>query len=686
MALSPEVQALADLGYAVVPGSLDKQPKVPWKKWQTDPQTPEEQAALGHGSVWGILTGQLYGLVVLDFDGAEGVALATSLKLSPNVITGSGGWHVWIDAKTIGYPVKTCAAVRPGLDVRGEGGLVWTVGRSKKGEYRFQGDHRYHGDKVKQLVDLGLLPERTAPSGDADFGDYEGEGDGRPAALRVLRTRAAEVAAAQPGTRNGTLNKAAFTVAGLVGSGELDYEPAANCLLHAAKQSNTDGLWKVEDMMKVIESSMRSGMLEPWSAEPETDAAGRKWVSVGDRKRTVPATDSAPEWDPPRVPLPLDAWPKAVRDLVTAGAPLTACPPQYIAAAALPALAAAVGGLTSLGLRSTWHIPPSMYVGLVGNASVAKTPALSLALAPVRAAEAAEWVDASDGTPDRRYLVDDVSTEKLGELLKENERGLLMSVDELKGFFGGMGQYKSGDGRDRQFYLSAWSAQPITVDRIKRGSLHVPRPALSIVGGIQPGVFDALTDGEPDGMMERFLLVFGEAVADTWTDEDIPLSVIHAYSDLWHDVRDHGNQDNVVGMTPSAKAAWTRWYDRFHAVPAPERLAGMHGKMRTHVARIALILACCDCTEVQAEHIERAIRIADWFAGETLHVLRVAQSSRPDERRHVKVRERVSIFISDWEAKHGDRPTKSEMLRYGPSGARRARDLDPILEELGVVL
>jgi hypothetical protein len=680
--LPSDVQRLSDLGYSVVPGDLDKRPKVQWGQWRDRPQTGEETLDLGHGSVWGILTGQAHGLVVLDFDGDEGVALAKELGLTPNVITGSGGWHVWLDAHAIPYPVKTCAAVRPGLDVRGEGGLVWVAGRSRKGEYSLITDYRSAGASVIARL-LPLLPERTAPTGGADFGDWDGEGDGTVHALRVLRASADRVAAAPPGTRNAALNKAAYSIGGLVASGELDPDTAGIVLVQAAERSNTDGLWPGEEMIKVVQSAFASGALSPWSAEPEVDEDGEVWLSTSDISFSAPS--GAGTWDPQRRDLPLDAFPKEVRALVEAGAPLTACPPQYIAAATLPALAAAIGGTTTLDLRSTWRIPPSMYVGLVGPPSASKTPALGLALAPVRAAENSEW-ETADGDPETRYLIDDVTAEKLGELLGAHDRGLLMAVDELKGFFGGMGQYKDGAGRDRQFYLSAWSSQPITVDRIKRGSLHVARPTLSIVGGIQPSVFDQLTDGEPDGMMERFLLVFGEAQPDAWCEDDIPALVLANYSDLWNGIRDSNMQERSVSLTPAARNSWKRWYDSFHAVPAEDRLAGMHGKMRTHVARLALILACCDDTSVAPEHVDRAIAIADWFSGETMHVLRTAESSSRDERRHLKVRDRVAVFLVTWEQKHGRRPTKTEALQYGPYGARRAKDLDPILAELGVVL
>lgn len=136
--IAPELwQPLADLGLSLVPGDLSKRPLTPWGRWRDTPQTDRERADLGlsAASVLGVVTGKAHGLVVLDFDGALGVQLAKDAGLDePNTITGSGGWHFWLEPPD-DFEVKTCAALLPGMDVRGEGGLVWTLGRSKKGAY-----------------------------------------------------------------------------------------------------------------------------------------------------------------------------------------------------------------------------------------------------------------------------------------------------------------------------------------------------------------------------------------------------------------------------------------------------------------------------------------------------------------------------------------------------------------------
>lgn len=695
--LPDKVQALADLGYAVIPASAAKMPLVKWSPWITERQTPGDRELLPVGDLYAILTGSLYNLVVLDFDGEAGVNLATSLKLAPNVITGSGGWHVWFPANAIGFPVKTTAGVRPGLDVRGEGGIVYLYGFSSKGEYRLQSADFINNGALINLQRLGLFPEKQVIEVDPSaFGHWDGDGHGTPTAMRVLQSDARKLADAQPGTRNATLCRVAYNIGGLVAGGTLDWQYAYDTLLAAletwSENPNDPGL---------LDYQMTQGAQAPWDAEPKPDAkTGRLLVPVSDlapthprekspegpRAKTVPA--SVPSWQTDRQPVPYDALPATVSEFVARGWEVTACPPEFLAAAMFPALASAIGGLTTLGLRGGWRIPPSMYVGLVGNPSTAKTPALSRALRPVKDAEDSAWKNAQDGSPSTRYIVDDVTAEKLAMLLAENERGLLVVTDELKGFFGGMGQYK-GDatgGRDRQFFLSAWSGDSITVDRVKRASLRVETPTLSVVGGIQPAVFDQLTVGEPDGMMERFLLVWGDPVADVWREDDMDANVIARYHALWNTVRDRYMQETSVPVTAEGMRAWKSWYDRFHATTPPDALAHMWNKVRTHVARIALILAACDGGSCDAGHIDAAVTITEWFLSHTMHVYRNSAASTPDERRHVKARARLAQFLEEWVAEHGSLPTRTEILQFGPPGSRKARDRDVLLDELGVVI
>ena len=86
-----------------------------WKKW------PDANV--------GVATGAGSGIVVLDFDGSDGVSTLQKLAVDDPSIhqtlihqTGSGGWHFFF--RHPGVIIPTTARRLPGMDVRGEGGLI----------------------------------------------------------------------------------------------------------------------------------------------------------------------------------------------------------------------------------------------------------------------------------------------------------------------------------------------------------------------------------------------------------------------------------------------------------------------------------------------------------------------------------------------------------------------------------
>ncbi|MBV9455594.1 MAG: DUF3987 domain-containing protein [Rubrobacter sp.] len=130
-----------------------------------------------------------------------------------------------------------------------------------------------------------------------------------------------------------------------------------------------------------------------------------------------------------------------------------------------------------------------------------------VAIADIRA-ELAELSEAEEPT-EERYATSDATVEKLGELLRDNPNGLLNDRDELVGWLSTLD--RAGHEGDRAFFLESWNGdKPYHVDRIGRGSIHVPALCLSIFGGIQPGplmtyVQDALSESEKaDGLLQRF--------------------------------------------------------------------------------------------------------------------------------------------------------------------------------------
>jgi len=206
------------------------------------------------------------GVVVLDVDGEDGRASVEgeALPPTPTALTGRGA-HYWFRLPE-GLTARNGAGLRPGLDVRARGGYVVAPPSVHPSGHRYEwapglafGDVPL-ADSPEWLADLlrtrdpkpnPVAPTRTAPLPDDDSLP--------PYVRAAVAEECARVASAAVGTRNDTLNAAAFALGQLVGAGALreltataELESAAGaCLLPMAEARGT------------IRSGLDAGRAEP---------------------------------------------------------------------------------------------------------------------------------------------------------------------------------------------------------------------------------------------------------------------------------------------------------------------------------------------------------------------------------------------------------------------------------------
>lgn len=265
--------------------------------------------------------------------------------------------------------------------------------------------------------------------------------------------------------------------------------------------------------------------------------------------------------------------PELLRDWAADVTERLQCPPEYVAVALMTAIASVVG--RRLGVRpkeaDEWCVVPNLWAAIVGPPGVMKSPALREGMAALyqledgareeharamrmfeaeqlvnEAAEkeakaaikkniknrdrafeyALSIVDGGNGAPRRRrFIVNDVTVEKLGEILMGNENGVMLFRDELVGFLRSLD--KSGREVDRAFYLECWNGDGrFTYDRIQRGTVEIEAACVSILGGIQPGPLaeymrETVRQGAgQDGLIQRFQLLVWPDIAPEWKNVD----------------------------------------------------------------------------------------------------------------------------------------------------------------------
>ena len=125
----------------------------------------------------------------------------------------------------------------------------------------------------------------------------------------------------------------------------------------------------------------------------------------------------------------------------------------------------------------------------------------------------------------KRYITNDSSYEKLGEILPTSGRGILVERDELISLLRTLDREESAGARG--FYQAGWNGTSgYSFNRIIRGSQYVPGVCVSVLGAAQPGplaayVRQAVAGGlGDDGLIQRFGLLVWPDQAGEWRNID----------------------------------------------------------------------------------------------------------------------------------------------------------------------
>ena len=388
---------------------------------------------------------------------------------------------------------------------------------------------------------------------------------------------------------------------------------------------------------------------------------------------------------PPGVPpFPVDALPPVLARFVLEAAHAKECPPDFVALPVLAALGAAVGASRRVRISRTYHEPPVIWTAVVAPPASGKTPAEDAALLPVihqqrifnhrheialegYKEKCQEWEQEANEArrkkkrvppePEmpvkRRIRVGDTTLEALMLRLVQNPRGLILTRDELAGFFNSLNQYRQ-KGADREVWLSMHSGKAPPLDRKSADESHdLDYPAVSMCGGIQPGKLKVLDIEAGDGMVERFLFAWPEATLLPEAEQDISVEAEEAYRRVWE--RLHGlemGEDDFgkpaprsVPLTPEAREAYKKYKralkEESYELGVPEFMQGVLGKMVAYLARLGLILALVRVAEseedapeeVEREDVDRAHALVSYFVSHSIRlygeVKRRGQENRP---------------------------------------------------------
>jgi len=421
-------------------------------------------------------------------------------------------------------------------------------------------------------------------------------------------------------------------------------------------------------------------------------------------------------------PFPTDALPQVVGRFVSEASIAIGCDPAFIVLPTLACLARAIGNKRVIRLKRTWDEPAIIWAAIVGKSGTHKSPALKVAIAMLQRKQAvaiedyqeavqryaqecahyerefAAWKRTKGTEPPPweplepvclRFIVSDITIEALVDRLAGQYDGVLLVRDELAGWINGIAEYKGGKGSDTGHWLSTWSGEPLTVDR-KTGArkmLHVPRAAVSIVGGIQPGILRQAIGREhmQDGLCARLLLASPEPKPIVWRDDVIAANTYEAMDALLEQLLALEPAADSEGkpapyhlpLTAAAKLKWVAYFNRHRAeqVDLDEDLAAAWSKLEAYTARFSLIFQLCNhsgAAAVDEEAVTAAITVSEWFGNEARRVYGILAED-DDEREHRE--------LIEWIRRRGGEITVRE-LQQGRRDCPTADDAEAKLNEL----
>ncbi len=359
------------------------------------------------------------------------------------------------------------------------------------------------------------------------------------------------------------------------------------------------------------------------------------------------------------------------------------CPPDYVAVSVMVELSAIVGkkGLINPKAKDDWTVCPNLNGLNIGRPSAMKTPATSEALKPlerleIKAKEAYDLALADNETQDfinkegrklaenqaktlikdkkfaaakqvllenpeepdnptrARYLVNDATIEKLGELLNENPNGLMLYRDEISGFLKTIDREDRSN--DRAFYLECFNGLGrYTYDRIGRGTIDIESLCLAILGNIQPGVLRPYLNQAAkgatgdDGMIQRFQLMVWPDLTDwqhidQWPDKEAKNKAFAVFERLagWQGFSEPARFDGA------AQQLFDAWFCGLHQeLRADDILPAIEshfGKYKSLIPSLAVLVHLADDEShspiVGVDAVSKAIAWGDYLKSHALRV------------------------------------------------------------------
>lgn len=353
--------------------------------------------------------------------------------------------------------------------------------------------------------------------------------------------------------------------------------------------------------------------------------------------------------------LPIDGMPEFIREFIATCSDVFRTPRDYWAGSVIMATALGIGN--KIELKTKYQNVPILWMNLIGDVSSGKTEAQDFCIKPFERMDslAAEQFKKeyllfenieSMGVKERReqgvermqkpvcfqYIVKDATPEALNVVHSVNQRGLLISRDELKGWIDDFGRYsKSGE---QSNMLSSYNRIRMVTNRKGGGKdsvLDIPEPCILVFGGMQPDLIPTLAADhrEENGFLARFCNVYPDrAEKPTYNKNVVPGTLKQLWDDyiakLTRLIKDE------ITLSFEAEKLYSEWYSLNCKKSDNEEsgyLKGVFGKLDIIALRLSIVVYGMNLLtgreyskQINQDEMRAALNITEYFRVTALKV------------------------------------------------------------------
>lgn len=586
----------------------------------------------------GIPTGHINGIFVVDVDGEEGFKSLAQLEqqhsklIAPTVITGKGK-HLYFKMPVNTDIKSSVSKIANHIDIRANGGYVVAPPSIH------ENGHCYTWENFVSNQDFPEAPSWIISL----ITNTEKQ-------LLPVSGVLEEISNAPQGQRNDTLYKRSISVIARAKKEFLDMNEVKENIVSAGMQS---GLSRKESS-KTFENALKfaeENCNTPADSEPDMDILKTKDLLPAPKLNTQCFKN-------------LEPW-------IIQTAENTNAPVDYVAFSLLASAAGVVGLSRSISTQTDWVQHCAIWLGIVGDPSSGKSPAIKPIRDILNTIEKErkpdylkayrEWEGAyilaehkekewrrrikknpkeNLSRPDEAILPEqpspyhllygDTTQESIAEELGRNVKGALVLRDELSGWIESMNRYSSGHS-EKSFWLETFSGGKFIINRVKFGTdrHEIEDLMATVFGTIQPKkLIRTVFKDSGDGFLARFLWVYPEpippAIPKQKPSETLVYEAFKKLDSLMNPYK--GNieeQRKCLYLNNSAQSYFEQWLlPHIEKVRKEEsKLNEFLGKGQGYVLRLALLFELLwwasseneEPKEISLEAVQNAIELYDSY-------------------------------------------------------------------------